>query len=372
MTDFLQLHLLTAYGPSNLNRDDTGRPKSVVFGGVPRLRISSQSLKRAWRTSDVFAARLDGHLADRTQRLGKDILDRLTEGGMEEAQALEVARNIAGAFGKLKGQGDSQPAFIEQLAFVSPEERDRAFALADQALAQVRAGETVTEPQADDLLQRADTAADIAMFGRMLADSPKFNREAAVQVAHAMTTHRANAEDDYYTAVDDLKSRDEPDDAGAGFVGVQEFGSGVFYLYICVDRGLLLRNLGDTRPIRDASLAALVEAAATVAPPGQAVELRESCPRLLRSCREGVGSATQPRRRVSQARHGVRPGWAIHHIARRLSRPARRCLRTLRGRPAHHERRAGPGNAGRSARVRSELIGTGAIETSGLLTHEHP
>ena len=269
MTDFLQLHLLTAYGASNLNRDDTGRPKSVVFGGVPRLRISSQSLKRAWRTSDVFASRLDGHLADRTQRLGKDILDRLTEGGMEEAQALEVARNIAGAFGKLKSQGDSQPAFIEQLAFVSPEERDRAFALADQALAQVRAGETVTEPQADDLLQRADTAADIAMFGRMLADSPKFNREAAVQVAHAMTTHRANAEDDYYTAVDDLKSRDEPDDAGAGFVGVQEFGSGVFYLYICVDRGLLLRNLGDTRSIRDASLAALVEAAATVAPRGK-------------------------------------------------------------------------------------------------------
>ena len=269
MTDFLQLHLLTAYGPSNLNRDDTGRPKSVVFGGVPRLRVSSQSLKRAWRTSDVFAARLDGHLADRTQRLGKDILDRLTESGMDEAQALEVARNIARTFGKLKGQSDSQPAFIEQLAFVSPEERDRAFALADQALAQARAGEAVTEPGADDLLRRADTAADIAMFGRMLADSPKFNREAAVQVAHAMTTHRANAEDDYYTAVDDLKSRDEPDDAGAGFVGVQEFGSGVFYLYICVDRGLLLRNLDDSRSVRDASLAALVEAAATVAPRGK-------------------------------------------------------------------------------------------------------
>ena len=278
MTDFLQLHLLTAYGPSNLNRDDTGRPKSVVFGGVPRLRISSQSLKRAWRTSDVFVARLDGHLADRTQRLGKDILDRLIEGGMDEAQALEVARNIAGAFGKLKSDKDGQPTFIEQLAFVSPEERDRAFTLADQALAQDRVGEAVTEPKADDVLQRTDTAADIAMFGRMLADSPKFNREAAVQVAHAMTTHRANAEDDYYTAVDDLKSRDEPDDAGAGFVGVQEFGSGVFYLYICVDRRLLVRNLGlrnllrdpsQTRAIRDASLAALVEAAATVAPRGK-------------------------------------------------------------------------------------------------------
>ena len=269
MTDFLQLHLLTAYGPSNLNRDDTGRPKTVVFGGVQRLRISSQSLKRAWRTSDVFTARLDGHLARRTQRLGKDVLERLTEGGMDEPQALEVARNIAGVFGKLKGESDEQPTFIEQLAFVSPGERDDAFVLADQALARARAGEPVSEARADDLLRSVDSAADIAMFGRMLAASPKFNREAAVQVAHAVTTHRAGAEDDYYTAVDDLKSRDEPDDAGAGFVGVQEFGSGVFYLYVCVDRGLLLRNLDDTRSVRDASLAALVEAAATVAPRGK-------------------------------------------------------------------------------------------------------
>ena len=269
MADFLQLHLLTVYGPSNLNRDDTGRPKSVIFGGVPRLRISSQSLKRAWRTSDVFAAKLEGHLADRTQRLGKDVLDRLIEGGMDEDEALETARNIAGAFGKIKSEKDSQPTFIEQLAFISPEERQKALALADKALAKARAGEPITEPNTDELLQRTDTAADIAMFGRMLADSPKFNREAAVQVAHAITTHRAIAEDDYYTAVDDLKSRDEPDDAGAGFVGVQEFGSGVFYLYICIDRGLLLRNLDNTPSIRDASLAALVEAAASVAPRGK-------------------------------------------------------------------------------------------------------
>ena len=265
MTDFLQLHLLTAYGPSNLNRDDTGRPKSVVFGGVPRLRVSSQSLKRAWRTSDVFATRLDGYLAERTQRLGKEVLDRLLEGGMDEDEALNVARGIAGVFGKIKAENDKTPTFTEQLAFVSPEERARAFALADRALD----GDPIEAPAADELLGKVDTAADIAMFGRMLADNPKFNREAAVQVAHAITTHRATAEDDYYTAVDDLKSRDEPDDAGAGFVGVQEFGAGVFYLYICVNRGLLLANLGDARPVRDASLAALAEAATTVSPGGK-------------------------------------------------------------------------------------------------------
>ena len=264
MSDFLQLHLLTVYGPSNLNRDDTGRPKSAVFGGFPRLRVSSQSLKRSWRTSDVFAERLEGHLASRTQRLGKDIFDRLRVGGMEEEKALETARDIAGVFGKLRSDKDSQ-TFIEQLAFVSPEELADAIALADKALA----GETIKTPEAEDLLRTVDTAADIAMFGRMLADSPKFNREAAVQVAHAFTTHRAIAEDDYYTAVDDLKSRDEPEDAGAGFIGVQEFGAGVFYLYVCVDRGLLLRNLKDTRAVRDAGLTALVEAAATVGPRGK-------------------------------------------------------------------------------------------------------
>ena len=268
MTDFLQLHLLTAYGPSNLNRDDTGRPKSVVFGGVPRLRVSSQSLKRAWRTSEVFAAKLNGHLADRTQRLGKDVFDRLHDGGMEEAEALEAARSIASVFGKIKSERDQNPTFTEQLAFVSPEERHRAFVLADKVLA----GEPFKNPSPNDLLMKSDSAADVAMFGRMLADNPKFNREAAVQVAHAVTTHRAIAEDDYYTAVDDLKSREEPDDAGAGFVGVQEFGAGVFYLYVCVDRNLLLHNLGggdDAKAVRDASLTALVEAATTVPPGGK-------------------------------------------------------------------------------------------------------
>ena len=265
MSDFLQLHLLTVYGPSNLNRDDTGRPKSVVFGGAPRLRVSSQSLKRAWRTSEIFATRLDGHLASRTQRLGKEVFDRLLSAGMDEGKALKTARSIAGVFGKIRSEKDADPTFIEQLAFVSPEEHDAAIALADRALA----GRAVEAPEPDDLLRTVDTAADIAMFGRMLADNPRFNREAAVQVAHAFTTHRAIAEDDYYTAVDDLKSRDDPEDAGAGFIGVQEFGAGVFYLYVCVDRGLLLRNLEDTRAVRDASLAALVEAAATIGPRGK-------------------------------------------------------------------------------------------------------
>ena len=265
MTDFLQLHLLTAFGPSNLNRDDTGRPKSVTFGGVPRIRVSSQSLKRAWRTSDVFKDALHGHLADRTQRLGKDIYDRLLEKGADHERALEIARAVAGTFGKIKSAKDKDPTFIEQLAFVSPGECEAAFAAAEEALA----SDAKVEGPSPDLLKATDSTADIAMFGRMLADTPKFNREAAVQVAHAITTHGATAEDDYYTAVDDLKSRDEPDDAGAGFVGLQEFGAGLFYLYICVDRDLLLKNLNGNEGVRNSALEALVEAAATVAPKGK-------------------------------------------------------------------------------------------------------
>lgn len=264
MTTFLQLHLLTAYPASNLNRDDSGRPKTVTFGGSERLRISSQSLKRAWRLSSVFSGRLGEHVGKRTQRLGDKVRHRLVEGGLEVAAAEKTARAIAECFGKLEDRDGRDQTFIKQLAFVAPEEFAGAFALADRALK----GEKI-EPKAEDLLVRTDTAADIAMFGRMLADDPRYNREAAVQVAHAMTTHKVAVEDDYYVAVDDLKDPAEQEDAGTSFIGVQEYGAGVFYLYACVDADLLVRNLGGRLELAQDALAALVECAATVAPRGK-------------------------------------------------------------------------------------------------------
>lgn len=262
MTTFLQLHLLTAYPPSNLNRDDTGRPKTVVFGGEPRLRVSSQSLKRAWRTSPVFAERLGERVGKRTQRLGAEVLARLTGGGMAADKATETARQIAAVFGSLEDAKADDPTHIKQLAFVSPEEFARAYALADRALA----GETLDMAK-ESVLGATDGAADIAMFGRMLADKPAFNREAAVQVAHALTTHRAAVEDDYYVAVDDLKRNEE--DSGTSFIGVQEYGSGLFYLYACVDCDLLARNLGGDAGLARDAVAALAECAVQVAPRGK-------------------------------------------------------------------------------------------------------
>ena len=237
MTRFLQLHLLTFYPPSNLNRDDTGRPKTAIIGSVPRLRVSWQALKRAWRTSDVFRTALHDHLAERTQRLGEMIEQHLIAKDVDPAKALGIARDIAGLFGKVKDAKDKNPARIEQLALISPEERAAAVALAERAAS----GEKIAA-KPEDVLRPSDTAADIAMFGRMLAGTPEFNRDAAVQVAHAVTTHKVVAQDDFYTAVDDLKTPAE--DAGAGFIGEAGFGFGVFYIYCCIDRALLARNTG--------------------------------------------------------------------------------------------------------------------------------
>jgi len=285
MSHFLQLHLLTFYPPSNLNRDDTGRPKTATVGGVPRLRISSQALKRAWRSSEVFAAKLEGHRGTRTQRLGEEIDKRLRDNGSPPDAALRIARAIAERFGKLKPDKDPTPARTEQLAFIGPEEWNNALDIADR----MAAGEAVALT-APALLRRTDTAADIAMFGRMLADNADFNREAAVQVAHAITTHRVTVEDDYYTAIDDLKGEEK--DAGAGFVGELGFGSGVFYLYACVDVSLLARNLGGDAALAGTACAALAEAAATVSPRGKqpAFAARARAHYLLAECGE-----SQPR-----------------------------------------------------------------------------
>lgn len=267
MTTFIQLHFLTAYPPANLNRDDTGQPKTAQFGGTTRLRVSSQSLKRAWRTSEVFAAALSGHLGHRTQRLGRDIREHLLEKGAEEKAAVTIARTVADLFGKLKSdkeEGD-KALYIEQLAFISPDERKAAIDLADRLLA----GEAPNKLDSAQVLKATDGAVDIGMFGRMLADDPDFNREAAVQVSHAITTHTVLTEDDYYTAVDDLKTK--ADDAGAGFVGEAGFGAGLFYLYICIDRDLLVHNLGgaQSESIARIGIAALIEAAAKVSPKGK-------------------------------------------------------------------------------------------------------
>ena len=102
MSRFIPLHLLTSYPPSNLNRDDLGRPKTAVMGGRTRLRISSQSLKRAWRTSEIFHEALNGHIGTRTKIMGTEVFNTLVGKGVGEKKAKEWAKQIAGIFGACK------------------------------------------------------------------------------------------------------------------------------------------------------------------------------------------------------------------------------------------------------------------------------
>jgi CRISPR system Cascade subunit CasC len=265
MSRFIQLHLLTNYPPSNLNRDDTGRPKTAQVGDATRLRISSQSQKRAWRTSDVFEASLSGHVGTRTKRMGVELFKLLKNGSVSEKEARAWARLIAGVFGKIKSEKrteNDEDLEIEQLAHFSPEEKAAVEALA------LTCAKRESGPSKDELylLSKPKKAADIAMFGRMLADSPAFNMEAAVQVAHAITVHRSAVEDDYFSAVDDLNTGER--DSGASHIGERGYGAGLFYQYICINRELLKENLGGDESLMRKSLEALVHATTKVAPSG--------------------------------------------------------------------------------------------------------
>lgn len=266
MSRFVQIHLLTSYPPANLNRDDQGRPKTAKMGGYDRLRVSSQSLKRAWRTSDLFQQALSEHVGTRTKLLGVMAYEKLVAGGVKEKQAKEWSQKIAGVFGSLKKAKEKDSLVdleIEQLVHVSPVEIQAIESLLATLISQGRAPED-TELE---LLRSQGQSADIAMFGRMLASSPSYNVEAACQVAHAISVHPIVIEDDYFTAVDDLN--DGSEDAGAAHIGETGFAAGLFYSYICINRALLVENLGGDEALAQKSIKALIEAAVKVAPEGK-------------------------------------------------------------------------------------------------------
>ncbi|APG25316.1 type I-E CRISPR-associated protein Cas7/Cse4/CasC [Syntrophotalea acetylenica] len=281
MSRFIQLHLLTSYPPANLNRDDLGRPKTAKMGGVDRLRVSSQSLKRAWRTSDLFERAMKDHIGTRTKEMGRKVYARLLEKGIGHKDALAWAGAIAGVFGKLKKLTDNEkkalkdlPATkrrekelveveIEQLAFFDQGEELAVLELTNR-IAERKEG---PQPEELNLLRQKMTSVDIALFGRMLASSPAFNVDAACQVAHAISVHPVVIEDDYFTAVDDLN--DGSEDAGAAHIGETGFAAGLFYSYICINHGLLVDNLGGDDNLAQRAIASLTEAAVKVPPNGK-------------------------------------------------------------------------------------------------------
>lgn len=275
---FVQIHALVSYPPSNLNRDDMGRPKTAVMGGKQRLRISSQSIKRAWRESEFFSDALAGHVGYRTKLLGDMIKKALIAGSslsdvlsqnnsavnppMKEKDAEAWAEKIAGVFAAVKGKGDLK---TEQLVHVSHDE----IAAIDSYLAVIaKEGRSPNKDEdAGISLCHPVTDVDIALFGRMIAASGKDSVEAAAQVAHPITIHPVVVEDDYFTAVDDLNKAENV--AGSAHIGVSEFGSGIFYTYVCVNRALLIENLGGDAELANKAISALIECVAKVGPKGK-------------------------------------------------------------------------------------------------------
>lgn len=289
MSRFIQLHLLTAYPPANLNRDDMGSPKTAKMGGYDRLRVSSQCLKRTWRTSESFEQALEGHIGTRTKEMGLKAYQQMISKGVAHKKALEWTQAIAGVFGKLKQlpkkekdelkklPADSAERIkkelveleIEQLAFFDTQEEQDILNLADK----IAEREEEANSEELNLLRKKVTDVDIALFGRMLTKSDtgnsltKYCMEAACQVAHAISVHPIVIEDDYFTAVDDLN--DGMEDVGAAHIGETRFAAGLFYSYICINRELLIENLDSDETLANKAIRALTEAAVKVAPEGK-------------------------------------------------------------------------------------------------------
>lgn len=227
MSYYIDFHALQSTGPANLNRDDSGSPKSTVFGGTRRARVSSQSWKRAIRRE--FEELVDpAELGERTLRAVERIAASIAEQDPEyaaesETMAVEVlkAAGLKMAKPKKSKDGNVEPAkpLTEYLVFLG---RSQIEALANLAIDAYTNNDGKFDKK---LVKRAftdDHAYDVALFGRMIADAPDLNADACCQVAHAISVHPLDAEFDYFTAVDDNAPEDN---AGAGMIGTLEFNS---------------------------------------------------------------------------------------------------------------------------------------------------
>jgi CRISPR system Cascade subunit CasC len=233
----IELHILQSFPVSCLNRDDVGSPKTAVFGGANRARISSQSLKRAIREfaqDNLPDSRFGGH---RTKLIVKPLAEALKKHGItDEKVAAEHAKNIADKLAKLDSKAADTK--VGTLIFLAPSEID---AIASQVAELLKADPKSKEYEKslDKFCKKADLhdGADIALFGRFVASLPSLTTEGAAMFSHALSTHKADNDIDFYTAVDDLKPDEE--DGGAGMMGTIEFTSAVYYRYAALNLDLL-------------------------------------------------------------------------------------------------------------------------------------
>jgi len=238
--NFINFHVLISHSPSCLNRDDMNMQKTAVFGGVNRVRVSSQSLKRAMRTSAYYGRHL-GEPSVRTRNLPR-LQARFTEALKDRYDAARVAQTLEWMSGK---EGIAGGTGSDAVAPWTLEEVAHYCKLLGEEGQDLKKLEKQIEKDARSFRAAMAQAVDIALSGRMATSGLMSNLpvDGAMAIAHAITTHAVEPQDvDWFTAVDDLTS--DAGETGAGHLDTQQFSSGVFYRYVSLNLKQLQVNLG--------------------------------------------------------------------------------------------------------------------------------
>lgn len=225
----IELHILQSFPVSCLNRDDLNSPKTAIFGGVQRARVSSQCWKRAIREAAAEASpRFKG---ERTRLIVEPLRDALMAGDMDETTAKAKAMEICDLLATYDKENEKKNGSlkVKTIFFTSPAEIQ---ALATAYLETKDAKKAVKALKAADLKD----AADVSIFGRMVASDHSLTVEGAAMFSHALSTHQVENEIDFFTAVDD---RNPSDDSGSGHMGSTEFNSATYYRYAALNLSML-------------------------------------------------------------------------------------------------------------------------------------
>ena len=275
--NFINFHVLISHSPSCLNRDDMNMQKNAVFGGKRRVRISSQSLKRAMRKSDYYKANI-GEPSDRTRELAK-LQRKYIEVLKERFSAEQVKQALEWISGKegladLPSKGVAVASWaVEEVAYFC-----QVIASAGEDIDVKKLEKQITN-EAAAFRKAASSALDIALSGRMATSGLMTNIDGSLAVAHAITTHEmSDADIDWFTAVDDLVQEEKAlrqvgaleegkGEQGSAHLDTQEFSSGVFYRYASLNIGQLQENMGGASREQALDVAAhILHMLATVVP----------------------------------------------------------------------------------------------------------
>lgn len=268
----VEIHMLQNFAPSCLNRDDTNSPKDCLFGGYRRARISSQCQKRAIRES--FLDDLGPETGIRSKRLHDELAKSFSKAGKPEDEITKVQANLYKTLG-IKFDDKTQKS--SYLLFLGTRELQSfaEHALDNWDFLVKDFGKKFNNEEKKELgvikkgflsLLDGGKAADIGLYGRMLADLPGKNIDGACQVSHAISTHKVAMEMDFYTAMDDLKPEDT---AGADMMGTVDFNSACFYRYADIDFSELLKNLQGDQELAEKALHSFLEGAIRALPTGK-------------------------------------------------------------------------------------------------------